>query len=168
MKKIPLSKTGKVHKGKYTLVDDEDYEYLMQWNWYAIKSAKCFYAKRVEYSKGRSSERVFPMQNVVMKVTDKKLMVDHINMDGLDNRKSNLRIATRSQNGMNRRKSINCTSKYKGVHLKYKNGWICQIRFNNKQKHLGVFKNEKAAAKAYDKAAIELHGEFASLNFKVK
>lgn len=93
---------------------------------------------------------------------------DHINHNGLDNRKANLRPATRAQNSYNRKKYANNSySKYKGVSFKKKGQkWSAQISINNKMKFLGYFHREKDAAKAYDAAARKLHGEFASLNFK--
>ena len=95
-----------------------------------------------------------------------KIVVDHINHNGLDNRKVNLRFATFSQNSMNfrtRRKAR--TSKYRGVRfVKRINRWTARIAYNKKQKHLGCFVDEKAAAEAYNEAAKKYHGEFAVLN----
>ena len=96
------------------------------------------------------------------------LFVDHINHNGLDNRKTNLRLATCAQNTYNRinlRKSK--SSKYKGVSWKkQKMKWVVNVRYNCRNKFIGYFKDEIQAAKAYDKAAKKYHGEFASLNFK--
>jgi len=96
----------------------------------------------------------------------KGCLVDHINGDGLDNRRANLRLATPSQNNCNK-PGFNKSSKYKGVSrtdLKKKQ-WRAVIHYNNEMIHLGRFCNEVAAAKAYDKAAKKYHGEFAYLNF---
>ncbi len=94
--------------------------------------------------------------------------VDHINNNGLDNRKENIRPATRAQNSYNRKKyANNSRSKYKGVSFKKKNGkWTAQIGLNNKMLFLGYFKNEVDAARAYDRAARKYYGRFANLNFK--
>lgn len=96
--------------------------------------------------------------------------VDHINNNGLDNRKENVRLATRAQNNYNRKKyDNNSRSKYKGVSFKKKNRkWSAQIGLNNKMLFLGYFKKEIDAAKKYDKAARKYHGQFANLNFKNK
>jgi len=95
---------------------------------------------------------------------------DHINHNGLDNRKANLRLATRSQNAWNRQKAkIKSRSKYKGVSW-YNRGkrWSVRIQVNRKQKFLGIFEDEIEAAKAYDRAARKYFGEFAELNFEKK
>jgi len=96
------------------------------------------------------------------------LLVDHINHNGLDNRKANLRTATIAQNNVNRAsyKTKNSPSKYKGVYWsKRDKKWQVQICHNNKRKHIGQFDNEIQAAKAYDEAAKKYHKEFAVLNF---
>ena len=86
--------------------------------------------------------------------------------DGLNNQKANLRICTRSQNKMNGKSYKNSSSKYKGIWWVKKNKkWRVRIRLNNKTIHLGYFKDETEAAKAYDSKAKELFGEFARLNF---
>jgi len=99
------------------------------------------------------------------------LFVDHINHNGLDNRKANLRLATRTQNSWNRRKAKTkeFTSEYKGVSwLKHQKKFRASISVQKRRKFLGYFDNEISAAKAYDKAAKKYHGEFANLNFAGK
>ena len=94
------------------------------------------------------------------------LLVDHINGNSLDNRKANLRLATYMQNNWNTRRGINeGSSKYKGVGwMKKEKKWRAKFRRNHKTVHLGVFDDEKAAARAYNKAVSEHRGEFAVLN----
>lgn len=95
--------------------------------------------------------------------------LDHINQDKLDNRIENLRPATRAQNAHNRTSYKGSSSKFKGVSWhKYRNKYQASIRKNGKQYYLGIFDNAKDAARAYDKKAIELFGEFASLNINKK
>jgi len=97
------------------------------------------------------------------------LLVDHINRNGLDNRKANLRPATRSQNSMNKPfiKTTPSSSKYRGVSWsKSQKKWNVQIGLNGKHKFIGYFHDEIQAAKAYDRAAKLYHKEFAVLNFE--
>jgi hypothetical protein len=96
------------------------------------------------------------------------LFVDHINHNGLDNRKANLRPATKSQNCQNKRLGRkNTSSKYRGVHWHRRFGkWQASIRVNRKSIHLGYFTDELEAAKAYDRASSKYHGDFGKPNFK--
>ncbi len=99
----------------------------------------------------------------------KYLQVDHINGNGLDNRKCNLRLATAAQNSRNRRRTGGRSSRYKGVSfIKSKHRYVAEITFNGRRMSLGHFKSEIEAACAYDKAAKKYHKEFAALNFPSK
>lgn len=102
-----------------------------------------------------------------MKVDD-NLYIDHINRNGLDNRKANLRPATALQNSWNMKKfRRKCGSRYKGVTWnKRQNKWVAQVQANGKVKFVGYFDDERQAGKAYDAAARKYHGEFAALNFE--
>ena len=102
------------------------------------------------------------MHHVILPLKD-GLQVDHINGNRLDNRKENLRLVTKSQNMMNRGVQKNSTSGYKGVN-EHQGKWRAYILENGKQKHLGVFEDKKEAARAYNKMAKLLHGEYAVLN----
>jgi len=99
--------------------------------------------------------------------TEEGKVIDHINSNGLDNRKANVRFATAQQNCWNQRKQRgNSSSKYKGVHWeKKRNQWRARITFKGRVVRRGRFETEQEAAKAYDGKARELFGEFASLNF---
>jgi len=151
----------KLTQGKVTLVDDEDYEYLNQWKWHTVRKRNIFYAER-RLSKVHK-QKIIIMHRVIMK-TPSNLTVDHINHNGLDNRKINLRNCTNQQNLMNRLSRDN--SNYLGVSYNNKGFIRARIGFNRYQFHLGYFKNEIEAALAYDKKAKILFGEFANLNFK--
>ncbi len=113
-------------------------------------------------------KRVFIMMHrEIVKVADGKFC-DHINHNGLDNRKANLRPATRAENSRNRRKfkKRKCYSRFKGICWhKGKEKWLAQIWFNRKAMYIGYFDDEIQAAKAYDDAARKYHKEFAVLNF---
>jgi hypothetical protein len=168
MKEIKLSQQGK-NKGKYVaLVDDEDYERVGQFRWCAftvINSDIC-YAKKWLNKTG-----VTLLHRFILGITDKKIHVDHIDHNGLNCQKSNLRTCTNTENQGNRRisKNINSTSIYKGVWWNtYSRKYVSIIRKNHKTYFLGSFVNDIDAAKEYDKKAIELYGEFANTNFKTE
>ena len=163
MKKIELT------QGYQVIVDDEDYEELTKHNWHITKGKRYYAARSLRIDKKIVS--VLSMHRQIMKLEyGDKRQVDHINGNGLDNRKENLRICTHSENCYNRKKTkINATSKYKGVYWdKQRKKWSTLIGKDQKSIHLGHYDNEIEAAKAYDKKALELFGEFAYINFKNK
>lgn len=161
MKQISLT------QGKYALVDDEDFERLNQHKWQVCKKGYCFYAQR-SIQKSNGGWTTSPMHRQVMSAPP-DMQVDHHNHNGLDNRKANLRLCTRSQQQHNQLSHKNTSSKYKGVcwYKLYKK-WLASIRYMYKSYHLGYFYNEVEAAKAYDAKAKEIFGEFACLNFPDK
>ena len=112
---------------------------------------------------------VVKMHREILRVAD-GMLADHVNHNGLDNRKVNLRPATSGENKRNRRKSIKrkCHSRFKGVNWnKDQRKWSARICFNSKTKFIGYFDDEIDAAKAYDKAAKKYHRDFAVLNLPV-
>ena len=91
---------------------------------------------------------------------------DHIDNNGLNNTRSNLRVCTITENHQNMRKGINCSSQFKGVSWdKRDKAWTAQIQIDKKQHYLGSFESEIDAARAYDKAALRMFASFACLNF---
>lgn len=159
MKQIPLS------KGKFALVDDADFDYLNQWKWFVRPSTGgSEYAMRRTKTKGKVT-MIF-MHRFILGLTDSMTYVDHINHDGLDNQRANIRACTPSQNAMNRSNGFGW-SKFKGVGKNIStapNKWTSRIKINKKYNHLGYFKTEEEAAKRYNEEAIKLFDEFACLN----
>lgn len=138
------------------LIDLEDLEKIKTswWNYGTIHNGKIYV---------KNKDCVY-VHRFVMNAK-KGEQIDHINGNTLDNRKRNLRFCTNSQNASNKEKQINNTSGYKGVcYDKAKNKWKAQIAKHNKNYFIGLFDNKEQAAIAYNKKAIELHGEFARLN----
>jgi hypothetical protein len=152
-RRIPLT------RGKFAIVEPKDYYKLTQFRWYAEKHGKTFYAARVQ------SGKTIKMHRYIMKAPS-HLLVDHIDHNGLNNCRSNLRLCTVSQNTCNRFSLEGSTSKYKGVHWDKKlKKWVVAIKLKGIYKYIGCFGNEIDAAKAYDRKASQLHGEFGCLNF---
>lgn len=147
-------------QNKKTLVDAEMYEELTKYKWLYQDG----YAKRSVWNKETKKNYHVFMHRVITNCPY-GFDVDHINGDKLDNRKCNLRIATRSQNNANIPKYKGKSSKYKGVCWnKRKRCWKVSIGYGGKMYHLGYFKNEEDAALKYNEHAKELFGEFAYLN----
>lgn len=154
--------TVQITQGKEVLVSNEDYSEISDYNW--SYSASTGYAVR-KGRKNRSEPLTVHMHRVIIDVKANE-QVDHINGNKLDNRRSNLRVASVQKNSFNRKKpKVKCTSQYKGV-LKRKNAskWEARIKFNNKAIYLGRFVNEEDAARAYNEAALKYFGDFAKCN----
>lgn len=152
-------------KGYITVVDDEDYDMLMQYKWSARVSTNGKYVAPVRGVMLSGKIKTVTMSRSLLGVTDPKINVDHIDHCSLNNQKDNLRICTKSQNAMNRKSAFG-TSKYIGVNLhKHSGTWSASVYINKKHKQLGYFKNEIEAAIIRDNAAKIAYGEFAKLNF---
>lgn len=166
MKEIKL--TG----GQIVLVDDDDYERLNRWRWRARNVPRSIYARREEKVNGVYVEIV--MHRLIMNAPPDR-HVDHIDGNGLNNQKANLRLCSIRENSWNKRKKINSSSPYKGVTKRVRKlmdgeftHYECYIGTNGKARSLGDFISEISAAEAYDIAAIQQYGEFAWLNFPEK
>lgn len=157
MKEIQLT------QGFVALVDDSDFDFLNQWKWYVYRGQYTNYAVRDDSGNPVGKLR---MHRVILGLLNRKILCDHIDHNGLNNQRSNLRIATYSQNGGNRIRSRNYSSKFKGVRLIHNGSWRAQIKIMGKFKGLGHYRTEEEAARVYDEAAIKYYGEFANLNFK--
>lgn len=167
MKTVPLY--GRIAAGRVALVDDGDFELVSAYRWNVW--VQTFPDGRINgpyvitpiYVKGVGTRTTLKMHRLITGYAE----TDHINHDGLDNRRSNLRPATSAQNKANMRKRPGrWSSPYKGVFWNRQCGkWQAEIVTNRKPRYLGRFVNEVDAALAYDAAARELFGEFAYLNF---
>jgi len=159
-KRIPLT------QGKFAIVDPQDYERLSKHKWQASRFPRSYYATRC-VSIGNGRQKNIPMHRDIIKIED-GFCCDHINHNGLDNRKVNLRQASRAQNSWNKRKQRGKhSSKHKGVSwFKRENKWQARIQANGRKIFLGSYKNQIDAAKAYDEAAKLYYKDFAVLNFE--
>lgn len=155
-REIPLT------QGKFALVDDEDYETLSAVKWCAAKIGWTFYAKR-SIRRSDGVRTVVCMHRVILPDVEE---IDHINGNGLDNRRGNLRPVTRSQNRRNSRKRTDNTSGHIGVYWhKQKRRWEAQVKLDGRRRSAGYYDTPEEAARARDALALELHGSYAKLNF---
>jgi len=165
MKTVPLC--GAKAAGRVALVDDEDYDLVMQYRWNVHdpepkpgQRRKGPYAVANDYSTGR--HRVIRMHCLIMDAKG----IDHRDHDGLNNQRSNLRPATPGQNMHNMRAHHDGLSRYKGVSWSREiHRWIAQICVKGHSRRIGRYLSEEDAARAYDAAALEAFGEFACINF---
>lgn len=162
-REIPLS------RGRVALVDDADYDWLMQWKWaygpnshegtgYAVRTVRT----PIEGIKGGFTSTTIRMHRLILQATE-GVEVDHIDGNGLNNTRANLRICTGKQNRRNKPKRQGCASTHKGV-TPWKGRWMSRIVIDYKTIYLGLFTSELDAARAYNEAALKYHGEFARLN----
>lgn len=148
-REIPLT------RGRVAIVDAADYKWLNQRKWYAARSRDSYYAST------KINEKQVLMHRLIMGVSDPRILVDHADMDTLNNRRGNLRLATNSQNRCNTGPFKNNKSGIKGVYQKKCGRWIAKININHKLFWLGTFESKEDAAAAYNQAAATMHGEFA-------
>lgn len=154
-------KTITTRSGHEILIDDEDFDKVKHITWGVLR------AKQTNYACGRNKgvackdKKMYLIHRIIMDAPD-GIFVDHIDRNGLNNQKSNLRICTNAQNLWNR-KATHGKSKYKGVCLTGKS-WFARVCKNGEKFYIGSFKTEELAALAYNAAATELFGEFARLN----
>lgn len=154
----------KLTRGFFSLIDSEDLEKVSNHSWCIHKNGK----QGKVYAAARINKSLFLLHRFILGINNKKIQIDHINGDTLDNRKLNLRICFQKENLRNSNKHLDSKNKYKGVFYNKRNkNWRSVICKDYKRYEIGSFKTQKEAAKAYDKKAIELFGKFAKLNFGV-
>ena len=143
------------------MIDDSDYPMISQFKWYLRIRGTNWYAEASVNSKNVLMHRLI----LGLVETGRSVWTDHINGDGLDNRRENLRACAPAISNRNRNKTAGCHSVYKGVTRDpNRRGWKAYIYINSARKHLGIFDSEEEAAKAYDAAATEHFGSSAKLN----
>lgn len=159
MREIPLT------KGKVTVVDDADYEHLSRFKWSAVFSGKHWYAHRQVVVDGRVID--IKMHRFLLN-PPADMVVDHIDRDGLNNQRSNLRMCTQANNLANSKHHRDGSSKFKGVTWdRHRSKWSADIMVEGKRFRLGRFKTEEQAAIAYDTAARKLQGKYARPNLNL-
>ncbi len=153
--------------GLYAIVDAEDYEALSKYKWHARldKRSKNVYAARADYYRenGKRCCRMIQMHREIMKTPD-GMVVDHINGNGINNRRCNMRNCTQFENTHNARPRTDGKSRFIGV-VPYKGKWLARVSTQGRRHQVGTFDDEVEAAKARDRKAVELFGQFARLNF---
>lgn len=154
MKKI------KLNQGQYALVDDEDFDELNKYQWRILKSGKNItYAVRNLREKGKNVKTISMHMQIMQ--TPKGMVTDHIDQVGLNNQKKNLRICTKSENGMNRGANKNNQTGTKGVYFrKDTKKWFSRIMLHRKDFYLGNFETKEEAEMAYKIGSVLYHGEF--------
>lgn len=155
----------KLTKGMTAVVSDVDQD-LAKHKWTARHCGNVYYAYHRVGGRAIDLHRVV-LERKIGRPLQQGEWTDHANCNSLDNRRSNLRVSTRSQNAHNqpKKQSASCTSQFKGVcYNKSLDKWEVEIRCSGKRHRLGYYDSETKAALAYNEKAIELLGEFAHLN----
>lgn len=159
VKKIPIT------HGLYALVDDADHKIIGQWKWSAsrLPSGIVYAVRGTHLSRPRRSVMYLMHREIMGCKRGDGIIVDHINANGLDNRRSNLRCCTKGQN-LQRGNKPKGKARLRGV-TKHGKKWVASITFNRRTRYLGLFKTKRNAADRYDEEALRLFGIHALTNF---
>lgn len=162
----------RLHDYHITMVDEQDVDYD-RYKWYILRGGSsenpCVYARRYEKQEEKRVA-ILLHREILERIIKRPLAVDeycdHVDHDGLNNQRDNLRLVSHAENLANQRKPTGCSSHYKGVswHVRC-NKWQAQIMINYHKICLGYFESEIDAARAYDRAARRASSEYAYLNF---
>lgn len=154
---------SKTHGDKILYYDEEDQVVVLGYRWSLNKRGNTFYA--IAKTGGRKNHKEYKLHRLIMQVVDPNIKVDHIDHNGLNNTRVNLRIVSHSQNMYNSAVSKNNKTGYKGVHFhKKRNKYVAIISCSGNAEHLGLFNSASEAALAYNEAATKYFGEYAFLN----
>lgn len=158
-----MTLTVPLTQGKVAIIDAEDGDRVLAHKWHVLKSKNTFYAAR--HGKIAKGKRQYVYMHRRILGLKKGKYCDHRNGNGLDNRRSNLRKCTKSENGGNTHARLGGSSRYKGIYWdKTRNKWVAQIKINNKRMYLGYSDNEIEATRIYNLAALKYFKQFANLN----
>lgn len=172
MNSVSVPAEIRLTNGSVMLVDAADYEYLRKFSWFPVRVRRKIYAACTVRGERFFAHRLISGATDAYNDTEGRWraadLVDHVNGNGLDNQRANLRIATRAENQRNTvGRPHHRISRFKGVSFyigRKDRPWRATIEVGGRQRHLGYFETEEAAAVAYDEAALSLFAEFAFLN----
>lgn len=158
-REIPLT------RGYVAIVDDEDYERVAAFKWQArLRVGKPAYAIRTDYGLGRRNKRTISMHRFILGLGHKDaVLADHVDGDGLNNVRANLRMATMSENARNKKRRSDNKSGIKGVSYRF-GSWYAEIMCDRRRYYLGAYPTAQLASAAYDAAAIRFFGAYARTN----
>jgi hypothetical protein len=157
-----MSITRTTTNGYQFIISEQDVEFVDSRSWFAQGRPGFMYVATTTKENGKY--KIKYLHRLLFNLTDRKVFIDHINHNTLDNTRQNLRLSNNRLNQVNRYKKPNCASKYIGVSKTKNNTWVARIRHNKKRIDIGIFKTEEAAALAYNEMSLKINGDHAVLN----